>query len=91
MKIFSLHCDCRDIEDAKKYSAPERKALKADVKKGLSSLISSSKARNIRDSKRPTLVSTIQFFKSFFLEIRNPFCSRLTVYRPGPLLRPRRT
>ena len=61
MKIFSLHCDCRDIEDAKKYSAPERKALKADVKKGLSSLISSSKARNIRDSKRPTLVSTKQF------------------------------
>ena len=46
----------RDIEDAKKYSAPDRKALKIDLKKGLSSLISSSKARNIRETKRPTLV-----------------------------------
>ena len=48
--------DPKDLEDAKKFSAPERKVLKADLKKGLDSLISASMARNIRDSKRPTLV-----------------------------------
>lgn len=56
--IWKTVVDPKDIEDAKKYSAPERKALKADVKKGLSSLISSSKARNIRDTKRPTLADS---------------------------------
>ena len=65
IKILTLHRNCRDIEDAKKYSAPERKALKADVKKGLSSLISSSKARNIRDTKRPSLVRIPNFFPIF--------------------------
>ena len=48
----------RDLEDARKFSAPERKVLKADVKKGLDSLISASMARNIRDTKRPSLVKT---------------------------------
>lgn len=57
--VWKTVVDPKDIEDAKKYSAPERKALKADVKKGLSSLISSSKARNIRDSKRPTLADSL--------------------------------
>ena len=46
----------RDIEEAKKFSNPERKVLKADVRKGISSLISASMARNIRDTRRPTLV-----------------------------------
>ena len=46
----------RNIEEAKKFSAPERKNLKSDVRKGLESLISSSMARNIRDTKRPSLV-----------------------------------
>ena len=47
---------CRDIEEARRFSAPERKVLKADVKAGLSSLISGSVARNIRDTKRPSMV-----------------------------------
>ena len=64
-----MYLHFRDIEDAKKYSAPERKALKADVKKGLSSLISSSKARNIRDTKRPTLVRTDITFIFNFIKI----------------------
>merc|ERR1719516_79343 len=38
----------------KKYSDPERKVLKDDVRKGISSFISSSMARTIKDTKRPT-------------------------------------
>ena len=53
------HSFCRDLEDARKFSAPERKVLKADVKKGLDSLISASMARNIRDTKRPSLVKIL--------------------------------
>ena len=34
--------------------------LKADVKKGLDSLISASMARNIRDTKRPSLVRIVK-------------------------------
>ena len=34
--------------------------LKADVKKGLDSLISASVARNIRDTKRPSLVRIVK-------------------------------
>ena len=48
----------RSIEEAKRLSAPERKNLKSDVRRGLDSLISASMARNIRDTKRPTLVIT---------------------------------
>merc|ERR1719150_3020333 len=53
--VWKTEVDPKDLEDARKFSAPERKVLKADVKKGLDSLISASMARNIRDSKRPTL------------------------------------
>ena len=40
----------RSIEEAKRLSAPERKNLKSDVRRGLDSLISASMARNIRDT-----------------------------------------
>ena len=56
----------RDLEDARKFSAPERKVLKADVKKGLDSLISASMARNIRDTKRPSLVKTFSQLSPLF-------------------------
>ena len=46
----------RDVEDAKKYSTPERKSLKADVRKGIDSLISGAKARSVRGTRRPSLV-----------------------------------
>jgi hypothetical protein len=46
----------RDIEDAKKFAAPERKALKANVRSSIDSLISGAKARSVRGSRRPSLV-----------------------------------
>lgn len=55
--VWKTDVDPKDIEEAKKFSNPERKVLKADVRKGISSLISASMARNIRDTRRPTLSS----------------------------------
>ena len=67
------HSSCRDLEDARKFSAPERKVLKADVKKGLDSLISASMARNIRDTKRPSLVKISQVFP-FYRSVSQADC-----------------
>lgn len=53
--VWKTIVDPKDIEEAKKFSAPERKNLKSNVRKGLDSLISSSMARNIRDTARPSL------------------------------------
>ena len=51
----------RDIEDAKKFAAPERKALKANVRSSIDSLISGAKARSVRGSRRPSLVLYLIF------------------------------
>lgn len=56
--VWKREVDPKDLEEARKFSAPERKVLKADVKKGLDSLISASMARNIRDTKRPSLADS---------------------------------
>jgi len=55
--VWKTVVDPKSIEEAKRLSAPERKNLKSDVRRGLDSLISASMARNIRDTKRPTLAS----------------------------------
>jgi len=52
--VWRTEVDPQDLENAKKYSDPERKVLKDDVRKGISSFISSSMARTIKDTKRPT-------------------------------------
>ena len=51
----------REIEDAKKFAAPERKALKANVRSSIDSLISGAKARSVRGARRPSLVGTLSF------------------------------
>ena len=58
LKILIICC-YRSVEDAKKYAAPERKVLKAGVRKEISSFISGSMSKNIRDTKRPTVRLTM--------------------------------
>merc|ERR1711963_699285 len=47
--IWHTDVDPRDIEDAKKFSAPERKVLKDNVRSSLDALISGRKARSVKD------------------------------------------
>jgi len=56
--IWHTEVDPKDIEEAKKFSAPERKTLKADVRKGIDSLISGAKARTVRGARRPSLADS---------------------------------
>merc|ERR1719312_502547 len=56
--IWHTEVDPRDIEDAKKYAAPERKALKANVRSSIDSLISGAKARSVRGARRPSLADS---------------------------------
>jgi len=56
--IWHTEVDPRDIEDAKKFAAPERKALKANVRSGIDSLISGAKARSVRGTRRPSLADS---------------------------------
>ncbi|XP_023347724.1 uncharacterized protein LOC111716483 isoform X2 [Eurytemora carolleeae] len=53
--IWRTEVDPRDIEDAKKYSNPNRKVLKDDVRKTLDSLISGSKLNSIKSVRRPSV------------------------------------
>merc|ERR1719312_955043 len=56
--IWHTEVDPRDIEDAKKFAAPERKALKANVRSSIDSLISGAKARSVRGARRPSLADS---------------------------------
>lgn len=47
--------DPQDLADAKKFSSPNRRELRSDLKSNLDSLISSDKLKDIRAGKRPTL------------------------------------
>jgi len=53
--IWKTDVDQNDIEAARKFSAPERKTLKKDVRSALDSLISGRKSQTIRDERRPSL------------------------------------
>lgn len=53
--VWRTVVDQKDIESARKYSAPERKVLKADVRKTLDSLISGSKLNSIKNVRRPSV------------------------------------
>ena len=57
-KTKSEFCCLRDIEDAKKFATPERKALKANVRSSIDSLISGSKARSVKGTRRPSLADS---------------------------------
>jgi len=52
--VWKTNVDPKSVEEAKKFAAPERKVLKAGVRKEISSFISGSMSKNIRDTKRPT-------------------------------------
>jgi len=56
--IWKTDVDPNDVEAAKKFSAPERKNLKRDVRSALDSLISGRKAETIRGERRPSLADT---------------------------------
>jgi len=56
--IWTTTVDPKDVEDAKRYSAPERAALKAKVRSSLDGLISGQKARSVRDTRRPSLADS---------------------------------
>ena len=58
VKTNSLFCCFRDIEDAKKFATPERKALKANVRSSIDSLISGAKARSVKGTRRPSLADS---------------------------------
>ena len=45
----------RDIEDAKRFAAPERKVLKTTVRSSIDSLISGAKAESVKGTRRPSL------------------------------------
>jgi len=47
--------DPSDLAEARRYAAPERKNLRSDVRSTLDSLISSSKARQVKSARRPTM------------------------------------
>ncbi|TRY77005.1 hypothetical protein TCAL_02695 [Tigriopus californicus] len=47
--------DPQDLADARKFSSPNRRELRSDLKSNLDSLISSDKLKDIRAGKRPTL------------------------------------
>jgi len=53
--IWTREVDPRDIEDARKFSSPERQVLKKNVRSELDSLISGDKARSIKSTRRPSL------------------------------------
>ena len=58
VKTNSLFCCFRDIEDAKKFATPEKKALKANVRSSIDSLISGAKARSVKGTRRPSLADS---------------------------------
>eukprot|EP00095_Tigriopus_kingsejongensis_P000656 maker-scaffold311_size212931-snap-gene-0.7 protein:Tk00656 transcript:maker-scaffold311_size212931-snap-gene-0.7-mRNA-1 annotation:"family transcriptional regulator" len=50
--------DPQDLADAKRFSNPNRRELRSDVKSTLDSLISGDKLREVRSGKRPTMDDT---------------------------------
>lgn len=56
--VWKTDVDPNDIEAARKFSAPERKTLKREVRSALDSLISGRKAQTIRGERRPSLADT---------------------------------